>query len=515
MSTEKQSFDGYVADIPYVAGVYRELSPTFLNTIKLLHKQDISQKKGEPLRYLELGYGQGFSLAVHAASHEGEFWGTDFIPEHTITAQKMINAAGVNANILNDSFEELAQKAKNGLLPSFDFITLHGIWSWINDENRDHILSIISCSLKVGGIVYVSYNALPGFASFQPVRDFFTYCSKKNFASNLPSVSKLSKAYATLKVMRENGSQYFFWHPSVVQLFDQLDTKDPAYLVHEYMNEDWKSFYFREVSEALAKAKCRFVGSARSLTALTFTLAEDVRKLLGEAPDVETRETLRDYANNTQFRSDIFTKGNLRLDNQSFLEKMKEVFFVMLVPKEKFAYTVKGLSGDMECSKKFYEPLVEFLALEDYRPKAFSEICNVDPYQQIEILIEVITVLIAGEVINPAQVVSEKIENQVLSLNMYFCGKNDGNSCQYLASPVTGTGYPLSSMEQTMLLAKAQGHEAPSAYISHIVDIYKQQEKDFFVKGERVSYEEAYTVLLEIAEELEEKMPILKALKIY
>nr|MBP6689504.1 hypothetical protein [Hyphomonadaceae bacterium] len=33
----------------------------------------------KPLSYLELGFGTGFSLNVHAAANDGEFWGNDFV----------------------------------------------------------------------------------------------------------------------------------------------------------------------------------------------------------------------------------------------------------------------------------------------------------------------------------------------------------------------------------------------------------------------------------------------------
>lgn len=43
-------------------------------------------------------------------------------------------------------------------------IVMHGIWSWINEENRHFILKIIQKALKPGGCVYLCYNALPGRA---------------------------------------------------------------------------------------------------------------------------------------------------------------------------------------------------------------------------------------------------------------------------------------------------------------------------------------------------------------
>lgn len=38
-------------------------------------------------------------------------------------------------------------------LPQFDFITLHGIYTWVSRENRQHIVDFIARYLKPGGIV--------------------------------------------------------------------------------------------------------------------------------------------------------------------------------------------------------------------------------------------------------------------------------------------------------------------------------------------------------------------------
>ena len=48
---------------------------------------------------------------------------------------------------------------------------MHGIWSWINDANRQHILKFIARFLKPGGATYVSYNAKPGYSPIAPLRE--------------------------------------------------------------------------------------------------------------------------------------------------------------------------------------------------------------------------------------------------------------------------------------------------------------------------------------------------------
>jgi len=55
-------------------------------------------------------------------------------------------------------------------LPDFDFITLHGIYSWISPENRRTIVEFMRRKLKPGGIVYISYNCMPGWAGMMPLR---------------------------------------------------------------------------------------------------------------------------------------------------------------------------------------------------------------------------------------------------------------------------------------------------------------------------------------------------------
>ena len=51
---------GYVAEIDYTHGYYRELSPPILSLAVL--NRAVATRRGHPFRYLELGFGQGLSL---------------------------------------------------------------------------------------------------------------------------------------------------------------------------------------------------------------------------------------------------------------------------------------------------------------------------------------------------------------------------------------------------------------------------------------------------------------------
>ena len=83
---------GYVSDVDYTHGYYRELSLPIL-ALALLNR-GVNATHGRPLRYLELGFGQGLSLNIHAAACLGEFWGTDFNPGQAANAKEMAEVSG-------------------------------------------------------------------------------------------------------------------------------------------------------------------------------------------------------------------------------------------------------------------------------------------------------------------------------------------------------------------------------------------------------------------------------------
>ena len=71
-------------------------------------EQAAGASRRRPLRYLELGFGQGLSLNIHAAAYDGEYWGTDFNPTQAGNARELAAASGANVNVFDASFAELA-----------------------------------------------------------------------------------------------------------------------------------------------------------------------------------------------------------------------------------------------------------------------------------------------------------------------------------------------------------------------------------------------------------------------
>ncbi len=60
----------------------------------------------------------------------------------------------------------------------FDYILIHGVYSWVPPQVREAILALCRKSLTPSGIAYISYNALPGCHFRRYVRDVLRFHTK-------------------------------------------------------------------------------------------------------------------------------------------------------------------------------------------------------------------------------------------------------------------------------------------------------------------------------------------------
>ncbi|MEO5363774.1 MAG: class I SAM-dependent methyltransferase, partial [Magnetococcus sp. DMHC-8] len=155
---------GYVTDIGYNYGYYSELNPLRIN---LAFLQAGVAPPGIACA-CELGFGQGVSLNFHAAASSVSWWGTDFNPAQVLYARTLAEGCAAPIRLFDQPFDAFCQRHD---LPDFDFIALHGVWTWISDANRQLIVDFIARKLKSGGVLYISYYTLPSWVAMLPLRD--------------------------------------------------------------------------------------------------------------------------------------------------------------------------------------------------------------------------------------------------------------------------------------------------------------------------------------------------------
>ena len=308
---------GYNNSVAYTTGYYHEQSPTFLNAC--LAMQRVSPPSLEKFTYCELGFGQGLTSLILAATHpKGDFYACDFNPLHVLGASLIRDEARLpNLTLLENSFDDLAQGKVE--LPLFDYITMHGIISWISDETRAQIMRFLTRYLKPGGVVQVSYNAMVGCAQVLPMQRLLMLGAGEGNAG-------WTKASEFARKMVNLDALHFKRNPDSLGRVEGFDNQDERYLVHEYLHEKWTPFYFTDVVREMAAAKLSFAGSARfAHMSPVGWLGEQQREMLETVSDPIEAEELRDYFANRGFRSDIFVRGKAPLNDIGLREQAEHI----------------------------------------------------------------------------------------------------------------------------------------------------------------------------------------------
>jgi SAM-dependent methyltransferase len=325
--------DGYITDVAYTSGAFREQSPSHLNFACVLNGVE-PVAIDRPFNYFELGCGQGLTANILAACYpRSKFYAADFMPGHIAGADQLAREARLdNLTLLDKSFAELAAGAVD--LPELDFVALHGVYSWVSPVNRRHIVDFIGRYVRPGGIVYVSYNAMPGWAPALPLQRLL-----REHADHHPgsSQTKMRQAVAFVERLVQAKAQFFSSNAESLQRrLDSLASSSPVYLAHEYLNQCWQPLYHADVAREFGAAKLEYAGSSYFYEAFwRRTLSPEQVALIDELPDDTLRETVKDCIRNAPFRADMFVRGRRRLSagrRQTLLEQAR---LALLVPSDK------------------------------------------------------------------------------------------------------------------------------------------------------------------------------------
>ena len=485
---------GYVAEIDYTHGYYRELAPGLLDFALLIAGFEAPNRA--EMRYLELGYGQGLSANIHAAAVPGEFWGADFNPTHAANAKGLARLSGAPAVFSDDSFAEMAVRSD---LPEFDYIVLHGVWSWVSDENRRNIVEIIRRRLKVGGAVYMSYNTLPGWAVAMPLRHMMTLHAEAAGSDLQGVVGRIEASIGFGAKLAEVGARYFAANPTAKGRLDAIAGQNRHYLAHEYFNRDWAPMYFSDAHDWLSDAKLGYACTANTLEQIDgFNLTAPQREILNSIPYTVLRETVRDYLLNTQFRRDVYTRGARRLSALERLERLRQVRICLTrAPAgDDDDFSVETGLGKVSLRQEIYVPIVEALAADDASPKLVGDLMDDPKLASLPpgALVESLAVLVGGARAHPAQSdeAIASVEPRCRRLNAHLIERaRISGDIAWLASPVIGAGVPVGRFEQMFLGARAAGKSRPQEWAKTAWETLSQQNQAIIKNGEVLKTAEA------------------------
>jgi SAM-dependent methyltransferase len=504
---------GYVADIGYTFGYYPELNPLRIK-LAFLNNGLVFPEFGTAC---ELGFGQGISANIHAAASVTEWHGTDFNPAQAGFAQELAREAGLNAKLHDEAFSDFLGRPD---LPDFDYIGLHGIWSWISDENRSLIVEFIRRKLKVGGVLYISYNTLPGWATFAPMRHLMTEHAEVIGSEGRGIVSRIDDAIDFADRLLSTNPMFARANPMVGDRIKKLRDQNRHYLAHEYFNRDWHPMHFSTIAEWLEPAKVQFACSANYLDSIDLiNTTEEQQSFLKEIPDPMFRESVRDFMVNQQFRRDYWVKGLRRLNPLEQSELIRDYRVMLISHRPDVVLKATGILGEVTMSSDIYNPILDFLS--DHKVKTLGQIEiamreRSIPFNQI---IQAVLVLSGTGHVTSVQDDSciAKSKKQSDRLNSILMNKSRGaGEISFLASPVNGGGFAISRFQQLFLLAMHQGKKQPMELAQFVHSLLSRQSQKILKDGRTLETdEENLAELLEQATVFATKyIPILRAMQI-
>ena len=454
---------GYVADIEYTFGYYSELNPLRVKLAFL--NQGLVYPKFE--RACELGYGRGLSINVHAAASPTQWYGTDFNPSQAAVAIELANAAGSNAHLYDASFEEMLARDD---IPEFDYIGLHGIWSWVSDHNRKVITKFIQKKLKVGGVLYVSYNTMPGWSSFVPVRNILNQYIDTSESQSKGIVANIESAFDFADRLFKTDPLFVKANPTIAERLKGTSKHNKQYLAHEFFNKDWHPMPFAAMADWMEGAKLQYACSAHYLDYIeNLNITPEQQTFLNEITDAVFKQSIRDFMVNQQFRRDYWVKGARKMHAIEQMESIRSVRVVLVLKREDVSLTVKGVLGEAQMSEMVYEPILDAIAKNI--PITIAEIEKKISSRNIAFsqLVQALLVLAGAGLIYEAQDenVVKKVRKSTDDLNRHIMRRARGaDDISHLASPVTGGGIQVGRFNQLFLLAILEGRTTTDAWAS-------------------------------------------------
>lgn len=295
--------EGYVSDLNYTASVCQQLSPTYLQFVAALSGMS-APDPSQNFTYCELGCGFGTTLLLLAANYpHGQFIGIDSNTAQILRARDVAKRAGLdNVVFLDAEFGALGDMH----FPPFDYVTLHGIWTWVAETERRHIIQFLKNRLRVGGAAFVSYNALPGKHQIEPLHRILHGLTPPG----VPVEERVQVGKLFFQQFIEHPTALMTAIPGLSGFMGTMLNHSNIFAGHEYLSGNWSALYCTEVFDALDEAKLNFVNT--TLLPIMFDEAAvpaDYTEIYTSFGSVRQRQLLRDLIMNTAFRRDLFIKG--------------------------------------------------------------------------------------------------------------------------------------------------------------------------------------------------------------
>ncbi len=293
--------------VPYPDFVHPRTNPDSIAAMVRLFGAAAPSPLHEPCRVLELGCGQGGNLISQASLYpDSQFFGIDLSPGHIAAGQTAIDQLELsNVELRQGNLSEFPagfDRFDDGT--AFDYILAHGVYSWVSEEVREHVLRICHDHLSPRGVAFVSYNTLPGWHAKGMVREII-----QQHAANHPGepLQMIREAKRFLADLTESVPESTGYGKLLREQFQSLCQSDEAYLFHEQFEAVNEPRYFHQFIREIGATNMQFV--CESNFAFVPSQSAGMQRRLVSMPMLEREQTI-DYLCNRTFRQSLICRAD-------------------------------------------------------------------------------------------------------------------------------------------------------------------------------------------------------------
>lgn len=262
--------------------------------------------------YCDICCGDGTTLnALASLNRDSLFYGIDFNPLHIKKARETAQKLGLsNVTYIEASIADVNPED----FPMFDFITINGAYSWLDESIKQKVLAFVSSRLKDRGLFYVEYMALPGRVAISPLWKLIQMLVPPDKFTS--SKERGKRGLYLLRLLARRGMFFLQANPPAAraaQFYLTQSKTDEYYIdhfVHNALASGFRPMFFYEMYEDIKKHGLSYIGSVDpSLNDLDTSVPPSQIPTFFEITEPEMVETVKDFIRNTMDRRDLFSKN--------------------------------------------------------------------------------------------------------------------------------------------------------------------------------------------------------------
>jgi hypothetical protein len=193
----------------------------------------------------------------------------------------------------------------------FDYIIAHGVYSWVPSAVRDKMWSVFESNLNPQGVVYVSYNALPGAHLRDVARSMLLY----HVRNITDPAARSAQARSLMKSLAEFSEPDRVFGVVLRDQAHRIESLSDQVFIHDDLDEASSPFFLHQVVDAAAAHGLQYLSDSDFPILGLHGRSAEIRTMLSGVPESEAaiREQYLDFIDGRPFRTSLFCHQNVIL----------------------------------------------------------------------------------------------------------------------------------------------------------------------------------------------------------